>query len=206
MVGKFELDSFFVQGNQVPIGKLFFDPKNVGDAKEPSFIGRSASFHCGATLRISLHVDESQRIVEAKFKAAGCSVLVASASLLTEHVRGKTTAEAANLGLQVQLLEAQLGPVKPERADCPRLACDALLVAIREYSDAIRDSWEGEQALICTCFGVSEKTIEREIQVNGLRTVAQVTRACNAGAGCRSCYPLIEDILDDYSRSQLVSD
>ena len=179
---------------------LFFNSKNVGDASEPSFIGRSASFHCGATLRISLHVDESQRIVEAKFRAAGCSVMVASATLLTEEIVGKTTGEAATLGQQVRLLESRLGPIETERTECPALACEALVSAIREYSDAVRDSWEGEQALICTCFGVSEKTIEREIQVNGLRTIAEVTRACNAGAGCRSCYPLIEDILEDCRR------
>ncbi|MDQ2921909.1 MAG: iron-sulfur cluster assembly scaffold protein [Acidobacteriota bacterium] len=191
-----------MQGDQQQVSELFFNPKNVGDARRPSFIGRSASFHCGATLRISLHIDESQRIVEAKFKAAGCSILVASASLLTDQILGKTTGEAAALGQRVGLIEEQLGPVGTERADCPELACEALVAAIREYSDAMRDSWDGDQALICTCFGVSEKTIEREIQTNGLRTIAEVTRACNAGAGCRSCYPLIEDILDDYSRTQ----
>jgi NifU-like protein len=187
-----------MQSDQLQLNELFFNPKNVGDAGEPSYTGRSVSFNCGANLRISLQIDESQRIVEAKFKAAGCSVMVASAALLTEQVSGMTTAEAATLGQQPAVLRAQLGSVETERADCAQLACGALLNAIREYSDAIRDSWEGDQALICTCFGVSEKTIEREIRVNALRTVAEVTRACNAGAGCRSCYPLIEDILDDY--------
>jgi NifU-like protein len=155
-------------------------------------------------MRISLHIDESQRIVEAKFKAAGCSVLVASAELLTNQILGKTTGEAAALCQQVRLIEAQLVPIETDRMDCPRLASDALVAAIREYSDAIRDTWEGEQALICTCFGVSERRIEWEIRTNGLRTVTEVTRACNAGAGCRSCWPLIEDILDDYSRSESI--
>ena len=45
-----------------------------------------------------------------------------------------------------------------------------------------------------------QERIEQEIQENHLTTVAEVTRACNAGAGCRSCWPLIEDILDDYER------
>ena len=191
-----------MQGNQPRLTELFFNPKNVGEARQPSFIGRSASFHCGAILRISLHLDDSQRIVEAKFKAAGCSVLVASASLLTEQVLGKTTAEAAILCRRVGLIEGQLGPVETARTDCPRLAGEALVAAIREFSDAIRDSWEGDQALICTCFGVSERRIEQAIHENHLTTVAEVTRACNAGAGCRSCYPLIEDILDDSGRGK----
>jgi NifU-like protein len=197
-----ELEYTSMQGDQRPVSELFFNPKNVGDAGQPSFIGRSASFRCGATLRISLHIDESQRIVEAKFKSAGCSVLVASASLLTDQILGKTTGEAATLGQQVRLIDEQLGPVEAGRRDCSALAGEALIAAIREYSDAIRDSWEGDQALICTCFGVSERTIAREIQTNGLTTIAEVTRACNAGAGCRSCYPLIEDILDDCKRGE----
>lgn len=190
-----------MQGDHRTVTELFFNPTNVGDARQPSFIGRSASFRCGAALRISLHIDESQRIVEAKFKAAGCTVLVASASLLTDQILGKTTGEAAALCQRVRLIEVQLEPVETARTDCPALACEALVRAIREYSDAIRDSWEGAQALICTCFGVSERTIEREIQTNGLTTIAEVTRACNAGAGCRSCFPLIEDILGDYLRA-----
>jgi hypothetical protein len=47
---------------------------------------------------------------------------------------------------------------------CVELACNALLDAIREYSNAARDDWAGDEALICTCFFVSERTIEREIQ------------------------------------------
>ncbi len=80
------------------------------------------------------------------------------------------------------------------------LACEALVSAIRNYSDSARDEWEGDEALICTCFCVSERTIEREIQENGLRTIAEVTAACAAGGGCRSCYPLIEDILGEVNR------
>ncbi|HWN08703.1 MAG TPA: iron-sulfur cluster assembly scaffold protein [Pyrinomonadaceae bacterium] len=178
----------------------FLNPKNVGDAAEPSFVGRATSFTCGAALRISLHIDESQRITEAKFKAAGCSILVVSASLLTDEVVGKTTGEAAALGQRPDVLEAIVRGGPENRADCAALVCEALLSAIASYSGSVRDEWNGDEALICTCFGVSETTIAREIQEKQLRTIADVTRECNAGAGCRSCYPLIEDILDDQKR------
>ena len=101
--------------------------------------------------------------------------------MLTEQVAGLTTAEAAMLSA--------------EATSCGALAHDALLDAIREYSNAARDDWAGDEALICTCFFVSERTIEREIQTRGLTTVAEVTRACNAGAGCGSCHQLIQEIL-----------
>ena len=159
----------------------FFNPRNIGDAGEPSFIGRAASLMCGAHVRFSIQVDENHRISQARFRAAGCNVLIAAASILTEQVTGLTTAEAANIAA--------------EPTNCAALARDALLEAIREYSNAARDDWAGDEALICTCFFVSERTIEREIQTRGLTTVAEVTQACNAGGGCGSCHQLIQEIL-----------
>jgi len=172
----------------------FFNPRNVGDAKEPSFVGRAASLSCGAHVRFSIQVDETQAVSQAKFRAVGCDVLVASASVLTEQVTGITTAEAALIGQAPAGLTERLG-VERASAQCVELACRALLDAIREYSNAARDDWAGDEALICTCFFVSERTIEREIQSRGLRTVTDVTAACNAGGGCGSCHQLIEEIL-----------
>ena len=186
-----------MESNSPAVSQLFLNPRNVGEAGEPRFIGRSGSFQCGAILRVSLHIDESQRITEAKFKAAGCSVLVAAASLLIDEVIGKTTGEAAAAAQCLDQLAEKLGTLPAERNECVLLACEALVSAIRSYSDSAREEWEGDEALICTCFCVSERTIEREIQENALRTIAQVTAACSAGGGCRSCYPLIEDILEE---------
>jgi NifU-like protein len=189
-----------MQLNSGPAAEVFLNPQNVGDVAEPNFIGRSASFQCGAALRVSIQIDESQRITEAKFKAAGCSVLVASASLLLDQIVGKTTAEAAALGQNEGSIINQLRTIEAGQISCPALACEALVAAIQEYSGAVRDEWEGDEALICTCFGVSEKVIEHEVRARSLVSIEDVTRVCNAGAGCRSCYPLIQDILDDYER------
>ena len=172
----------------------FFEPRNVGDAGEPSFVGRTASLECGATVRVSIQIDESHCIVEAKFKAAGCSALVASLSMLTERVTGMSPAEAAIVA------RSAFSPF-PEHIDCARLAPDALLSAIQKYSDAVRDEWNGDEALICTCFCVSEQVIETEIMQKGLTEVAEVTRACNAGGGCGSCHPLIEEMISAVMRS-----
>ena len=160
----------------------------MGDADEPKFVGRSASLICGAHVRFSIQVDEAHAISQARFRAVGCSDLVASASLLTEQVTGLTTAEAAAIGHDAGVIEG----VDPR---CAGLACEALLDAIRDFSNAARDDWAGDEALICTCFFVSERTIEREIQTRRLTTVAEVTKACNAGGGCGSCHQLIEEIL-----------
>lgn len=102
--------------------------------------------------------------------------------MLTEQVTGLTTAEAST--------------IRTDPTACGAIARDALLDAIREYSNAARDDWAGDEALICTCFFVSERAIEREIQTRGLTTVAEVTKACNAGAGCGSCHQLIQEIIE----------
>ena len=174
----------------------FFNPRNVGDADEPSFMGRSASLTCGAHVRFSIQVDENHAVSQARFRATGCSLLVASASLLTEQVAGLTTAEAAAIGQDPYLLGQRLDCLDPESARCVGMVCEALLEAIRAYSDAARDDWAGDEALICTCFFVSERTIEKEIHAGGLTTVAEVTNACNAGGGCGSCHQLIQEILE----------
>jgi NifU-like protein len=173
----------------------FLNPQNVGDAGEPSFGGRAASLNCGAHVRISIQIDEEQRISQARFRAAGCHVLIAAGSLLTELVTGRTTADAAIIGQNPNDLINQLGADQGNAA-CVKLTCDALLDAIREYSNAARDDWTGDEALICTCFFVSERTIEREIQTRGLTTITEVTNVCNAGGGCGSCHHLIQEILE----------
>src|SRR5215467_15248443 len=87
----------------------FFNPRNVGDAGEPSFTGRAASLSCGAHVRFSIQVDEAHLILQARFRAAGCSVLVASASFLTEQITGMTTANAAAFVQNPAVLSEQLG-------------------------------------------------------------------------------------------------
>src|ERR1051325_11993113 len=75
----------------------FFNPRNIGEADEPCFPGRAASLSCGAHVRFSIQVNEAQRVSQARFRAAGCHVLIAAASMLTEQVKGLTTAEAATI-------------------------------------------------------------------------------------------------------------
>ena len=176
----------------------FVNPRNVGDADEPSFVGRAASLTCGAHVRFSIQVDEEHAVSQARFRAAGCEVLVAAASLLTEKANGLSTADAAAVAQEAASLAGEID-ADPR---CVGLACEALLDSIREYSNAARDDWAGNEALICTCFFVSERTIEREIQARSLTTVAEVTKATNAGGGCGSCHQLIQEILEtnDLSR------
>jgi NifU-like protein involved in Fe-S cluster formation/bacterioferritin-associated ferredoxin len=171
----------------------------VGEVRNPQGEGRAGSLVCGAFLRVTLRIDDVGRITRIRFKVAGCSRLVAACGAMSQAVEGLRTADAA---LLAQSLEAtatrNLGPPPAGREHCASLAGEALLTAVRSYSDASRTEWQGEDALICSCFGVCERTIEEAVHRHGMSAIEDVTKACRAGAGCRSCYPLIQDILDGY--------
>jgi len=182
------------------INEHFLNPRNVGEAQEANAIGEAGSLTCGAILRLSLKIDAGQqRITDAKFKTVGCGVLIASASVLTETIQEMAISRAATLGESA--ITDWFEDLPPDKKHCPALCREALHAALTNYHNAKREEWAGDEALICTCFCVSEKTIEQVIEARSLHTVEQVTRACHAGGGCQSCHPLITDILDDYWRT-----
>lgn len=179
----------------------FLNPRNVGDVEGAEAVGDAGSLTCGGVLRLTLSIDaSSQKITEAKFKAAGCRVLVATASALTEILKGMLIGDAA--AMSEAAITELVGGHPPGKAHCIALCREALHEAAVYYRGVTLEEWTGDEALICTCFGVSEKSIEQAIHARALRTIAQVTRACSAGGGCGSCRPLIEDILEDYWRTE----
>jgi NifU-like protein len=183
----------------------FLRPRNAVDLSEKADVsGEAGSFSCGAIVRLSLQLKaDSQKISGAKFKAVGCRHLIAAASVFTEVIAGKTLTEAA--ALSEEDITARFKDFPPERKRCAALCLEALGVCLARQRDAAataREEWSGEEALICACFGVSEKTIEDRIRAGKLRAIEEVTDACNAGGGCGSCHSLIEDTLEDYWRTE----
>jgi NifU-like protein len=183
------------------IQEHFDDPRNVGELEGADSTGEAGSLVCGAVMRLSLKIDATaQTITDARFKTIGCGFLIACASALTETIKELTLGRAATLSESA--ITDWFGGLPPERSHCAALCREALHAALADYHSTRLEEWMGDEALICTCFGISETSIERAIHTRSLRTVAQVTRACNAGGGCRSCHPLIEDILEDYWRDR----
>ena len=184
------------------INEHFLEPRNVGHLAGAEACAEAASFTCGALLRLSLEIEaETKRVADSRFKAAGCGYLIAAASVVTEIIKGLTAAEAATAaGLIQETLIEYFGAPPPDKAHCAALCSQALREAVARYSRHVRDEWTGEEALICTCFGISEKRIEQVISQKSLHTVREVTMACNAGGGCQSCRPLIEEILEEHWR------
>src|SRR5210317_2638173 len=107
------------------VGNLDKDAKNVGTG----MVGAPA---CGDVMRLQIQVNESGVIEDAKFKTYGCGSAIASSSLLTEWVKGKTLDEAAAIKNTEIAEELALPPVK---IHCSVLAEDAIKAAIEDYQN-----------------------------------------------------------------------
>ena len=97
---------------------------------EADIIGEAGSFKCGDTMKIYLKIEQG-RISDVKFQTFGCGAAIASSSMLTEMVKGKTLEEAQRITNEDVALE--LGGLPPLKLHCSNLAADALRDAIRRY-------------------------------------------------------------------------
>lgn len=181
------------------INERFQNPRNAGIAKSANAVGTNAAFVCGAVLRLSLRIDvETKEILEAKFKTSGCGYLIASADVITEKIIGRKLTELHGLekGSFQSEIEAELEVFAENRTHCSDLSFQTLQDAFADFRAFQIEEFTGEKALICTCFSVSEEQIESAISENHLETVEEVGDVCNAGTGCGSCQPLIQEIID----------
>lgn len=105
------------------VGNLDKDAKNVGTG----MVGAPA---CGDVMRLQIQVSDDGVIEDAKFKTYGCGSAIASSSLVTEWLKGKTLGEAATIKNKDIATELALPPVK---VHCSVLAEDAIKAAIEDY-------------------------------------------------------------------------
>lgn len=170
----------------------FLNPRNVGEVEDPDGVGEVGSLACGDALRLSFKLDENKRIKEVKFKTFGCASAIASSSALTEMIKGKTLEEAEKITNRD--IAEYLGGLPEEKMHCSVMGREALSAAIANYRGQKVTKEEFE--VVCKCFGVTDKEIERAVRENDLKTVEQVTYYTKAGGGCGSCHPKIEAILE----------
>ncbi len=108
----------------------FTNPRNVGEVEDPDGVGEIGNPVCGDVMRLTIKVDDG-RITDVKFKTFGCGAAVATSSMVTELVTGKTLDEALEISNKV-VAEA-LGGLPPQKMHCSNLAADALHLAIDDY-------------------------------------------------------------------------
>lgn len=169
----------------------FLNPRNVGEVEDANGVAEVGSMACGDALKLTFKADEEGKITDAKFKTFGCASAIASASALTEMIKGKTVEEAEKLTNQD--IADFLGGLPKEKMHCSVLGRQALEQAIAHYKGEPKEEEEGE--IVCECFGVTDKEIERAIRENNLTTVEEVTNYTKAGGGCESCHETIRGII-----------
>jgi NifU-like protein len=172
----------------------FFNPRNVGEIEDADGVGEVGSLACGDALKLTFKLDENGRIKDAKFKTFGCASAIATSSVLTEMIRGKTLEQAAKVTNRD--IADYLGGLPEQKMHCSVMGREALEAAIENYRTGGKKKHELEGRVVCTCFGVTEKEIERVTRENDLTTVEQVTNYCKAGGGCGGCKGEIEKIIE----------
>lgn len=181
------------------IAECLESPAFVGKAAGANAVGTSASFLCGSYVRFYLAIGREDLVIkEVTFHSNGCGFAVAAADKIAEFCNGKALPELGGLEGIGDDGEVYRSPseIPPERTQCREMCLDALRSALSDFRSLQIEEFSGEKALICTCFGVEEETIERVIAENSINTVSEVTAGTNAGGGCGSCRMLIQEIID----------
>ena len=113
-------------------------PHNVGSLDSGSNrvgTGLVGAPECGDVMKLQIQVDDDNKIIDAKFKTFGCGSAIASSSLATEWVKGRTIDEASTIQNTEIVKELSLPPVK---IHCSVLAEDAIKAAIKDYKSKQR--------------------------------------------------------------------
>ena len=110
----------------------FMHPRNVGEIENASGVGTVGNAKCGDIMRIYLDIDDNQVVRDAKFKTFGCGAAIATSSMATEMIIGKTIQEALEVTNKA-VMEA-LGGLPPVKVHCSLLAEQAAHAALWDYA------------------------------------------------------------------------
>ncbi len=119
----------------------YIRPKNVGEISNASGIGTVGNASCGDIMRIYLDIDENQVIRDCKFKTFGCGAAIASSSMATELVKGKTIQEA--MKITNHAVTEALDGLPQVKEHCSVLAEEAIHAALWDYAKKHQVKIEG---------------------------------------------------------------
>ena len=109
----------------------FSNPRNVGEIENADGVGTVGNSKCGDIMRMYLKVDDNGVITDCKFKTFGCGAAIATSSMTTEMIKGKTLKEA--LKLTNKAVAEALDGLPPVKMHCSLLAEEAVKAAVEDY-------------------------------------------------------------------------
>jgi nitrogen fixation NifU-like protein len=109
----------------------FNSPRNVGVIEDADGVGEVGNPVCGDMMKITIAVDETDRISDVRFQTLGCGAAIATSSIVTEMAKGMTLEDAARI--TKQQVADELGGLPPAKMHCSVLATDGLKVAVDDY-------------------------------------------------------------------------
>ena len=110
----------------------FRNPRNVGVIENADGVGEVGNAKCGDIMKIYLKI-ENDIVTDVKFETFGCGSAIASSSMATEMIRGRSIEET--LGLTNQAVTEALGGLPPHKVHCSVLAEEAVRAAVKDYYD-----------------------------------------------------------------------
>jgi NifU-like protein len=171
------------------IADLAREPRFCGALENASAVGSEGKFDCGCFVRVAMSIEEpSNRIEKVLYKTNGCGFMLAAAESICSRLQGKQLTDLHGL------IDDE--PPVSDRFDCHSAVLNATKAAFADYRNHRVEEFRGEKALICTCFGVAEETVEEFVRSTHPHDAGEVAQTLRAGSGCGSCRMLIQEIID----------
>lgn len=127
----------------------FQNPRNVGKLEDADGIGEVGNAKCGDIMRMYIKVDDNGIITDCKFNTFGCGSAIATSSMATELIKGKSVKEALELSNQA-VVEA-LDGLPPQKIHCSVLAEEAVRAAVKDYYDRNGIAYDPKELEILDC-------------------------------------------------------
>jgi len=132
----------------------FAHPRNVGELPDANGVGTVGNPVCGDIMKMFIKVEDGI-IVDVRFQTFGCGAAIATSSISTEMIKGKTVEEA--LRLTNKAVAEALGGLPPVKMHCSLLAEEAVRAAIEDYQNREQGGTEEGKASVVSCEWQSEK-------------------------------------------------
>ncbi len=180
----------------------FMNPKNILQGEDTDAfdgVGMEGNLQCGDQMMVVIKVDKQKEVItDCQWKTYGCASAIASTSILSEMVKGRTLDQAFHISPK-EVAEA-LGGLPDHKIHCSVLGDKALRAAINNYytRNGQEDKVKQEQVkVICQCMSITDHDIEDAV-LEGARTYFELQERTKLGTVCGQCKDEAEVLLEKF--------